>query len=533
MRDRWLVLLWLVSAGWLLWWSGHNPLPDGFQNEYLHVGNAYDLWAALTSFDVWHLRWYMYTGYWPWGFYAVPWPLLALTGPSKTALLASNLVHLGVLLVAMRSLGRSMGAPLAPLLVLLCPGVFGGLVRFEPNLADIAWTAAGLAALVASQGLRSRRHVVLWGASLGLGLMFDRLTVGFFLVPAVLPLLVGAGRRALGNLALGGGVAGLLTAAYYREFFLRHTSELLGQAPVGEIDAAGAVTVTGGLFPWLYYPLSLLDSQAGPVMGALMLWGLVAAVAAAWKGWSRGGWQPWAVLLAAVLAPTAFFTLVAKKQVFYTLPALAPLAVLAATRGRATWAGVAVGTWTFLSLGTGAVPGRGVVSDWMPARWVSPRHTLAEPPSFETWPLDEAIAALPTAPASGQAAGAAGPGEDGPALLVLSLDDRLFEGFVALAVRERLSGAQVRGVVTDPNGTYELLSDQQALLLVTRDGGGWPGRGALNRELLADGYDLTALPPVAEAVSEAGEGFVEAARFDAGDLDLVVFERSAAGSGDP
>ncbi len=531
MRDRWLVLLWLLSAGWLLWWAGHNPLPDGFQNEYLHIGNAYDLWAALRAFDVWHLRWYMYTGYWPWGFYAVPWPFLAVLGPGRLALLLGNLVHLGVLLVAMRSLGRSLGAPLAPVLVLLCPGVFGGLVRFEPNLADVAWTAAGLAALVASQGLRSRRHVVLWGASLGLGLMFDRLTVGFFLVPAVLPLLAGADRRALGNLALGGGLAALLTAAYYREFFLRHTSELLGQAPIGEIDAAGAVTVTGGLFPWLYYPLSLLDSQAGPVVGALMLWGVAAAARTAWSGWRRAGWQrglatPQVVLLAAVLAPTTFFTLVAKKQVFYTLPALAPLAVLAATRGRAVWAGVAVGAWTFVALGTGAVPGRGLVSDVLPARWVSPRHTLAEPPSFETWPLDAAIAALPTAAAGGQAAGAAGPGETGPALLVLSLDDRLFEGFVALAVREQVPGAQVRGVVTDPNGTYELLADQQALLLVVADGGGWPGRGALNRELLADGYDLTQLPPVAEAVSEAGEGFVEVARFDAGDLDLVVFERS-------
>ena len=42
-----------------------NPLPDGYQNEYLHVGNAYDLFQALIDLDVWHMRWYMYTGYWP------------------------------------------------------------------------------------------------------------------------------------------------------------------------------------------------------------------------------------------------------------------------------------------------------------------------------------------------------------------------------------------------------------------------------------------------------------------------------------
>jgi hypothetical protein len=532
-RARWLVLLFVLAAAWLGWWASHNPLPDGFQNEYLHVGNAYDLWAALTAFDVWHLRWYMYTGYWPWGFYAVPWPFLAITGPDRVALLAGNLLHLGVLLVAMRSLGRSFGAPLAPVLVLLCPGVFGGLVRFEPNLADIAWVAAGVAALVASQGLRSRRHVLAWGACLGLGLMFDRLTVAFFLLPAVVPLLPGAGRRGWKNLAYAGGLALLLTGAYYREFFLRHTSELLGQAPVGEIDAAGQVTVTGGVIPWLYYVLSLLDSQAGPVIGGLMLWGVGAAGREAWSARRSGIGSPSSVVLASVLVPFAFFTFVAKKQVFYTLPALGPLAVLAAARGRASWLGVAAGVWTFGALGTGALPGRGVVIEWLPDRWVAPRHTLAEPPSFETWPLDEAIAALPVEAAGGQAAGAAGPGQTGPAVLALSLDDRFFEGFLALAIRERRPGAQVRGVVTDPNGTYELLADQQALLLVTPAGGGWPDRAALNRELLADGYAIGDLPPVARSVSEAGEDFEETARFDAGDLDLVVFERVRAADGGP
>ena len=533
MRSRWLVLLFGLAAAWLGWWASHNPLPDGFQNEYLHVGNAYDLWAALRAFDVWHLRWYMYTGYWPWGLYAVPWPALAIAGPGRLALLSGNLVHLGVLLVAMRSLGRSLGAPLAPLLVLLCPGVFGALVRFEPNLADIAWVAAGVAALVASQGLRSRRHVVAWGACLGLGLMFDRLTVAFFLLPAVLPLLPRAGRRGWKNLAFAAGLVLLLTGAYYREFFGRHTGELLGQAPVGEIDAAGQVTITGGVVPWLYYPLSLLDSQAGPVMGGLMLWGLGAAAREAWVARRSGPGGPQSVVLAAVLVPVLFFTFIAKKQVFYTLPVLGPLAALAAARGRAAWLAAAVGVWTFGVLGTGALPGRGAIIEWMPDRWVAPRHTLAEPPSFEAWPLDAAVAALPAGPAVGLAAGAAGPGQVGPAVLVLSLDDRLFEGFLALAIRERRPGAQVRGVITDPNGTYELLADQQALVLATPAGGGWPARADLNRELVADGYAIADLPPVAKVVAEAGEAFEETARLRAGDLDLVVFERVSAPGGGP
>ncbi|MEC7946554.1 MAG: hypothetical protein VX265_03240 [Myxococcota bacterium] len=528
MHARWLLLIFALAACWLGWWAGHNPLPDGFQNEYLHVGNAYDLWAALQAFDVWHLRWYMYTGYWPWGFYALPWPALAVAGPDRVALLSANLVHLGVLLIAMRSLGRTLGAPLAPVLVVLCPGVFGGLVRFEPNLADIAWVAAGVAALVASRGLRSRRHVVAWGVSLGLGLMFDRLTVAFFLLPAVVPLLPGAGRRGWKNLGLAVGLSLVITGAYYREFFGRHAGELLGQAPVGEIDAAGQLTVTGGVVPWLYYPLSLIDTQAGPVIGFLMLLGVGAAAREVWSKRRAGLGGPKAVVLASVLGPLIFFSLVAKKQVFYTLPVLGPLAALAACRGRIAWLGVAVGAWTFGVLGVGLLPGRGVVVEWLPDRWVAPRHTLAEPPSFERWPLDEAIAAMPDERATGMAVGAAGPGQQGPAVLALSLDDRLFEGFLALAIRERRPGAQVRGVITDPNGTYELLEDQQALLLATPAGGGWPTRAALNRELLAVGYAIGQLPPVAKVVAEAAADFEETARFPAGDLDLVVFERAAA-----
>ena len=81
---RTIIVLWTFSAGYLLWWIGLNPLPDGFQNEYLLTGNALDLWSALRTGDLWHLRWYMYTGYWPWGLYAVPWPFMALMGAGRT-----------------------------------------------------------------------------------------------------------------------------------------------------------------------------------------------------------------------------------------------------------------------------------------------------------------------------------------------------------------------------------------------------------------------------------------------------------------
>ena len=185
MQLRYLFVLWLLAGAYLLWWVHGNPLPDGFQNEYLLVGNAYDLWGALVDGDIWHLRWYMYTGYWPWGLYAVPWPFMTILGPTRLALILGNLIHLAVLLVAMRSLGHAVGGKLGPLLVVLCPGVFGTLVRYEPNLATIAWTSAGLACLVRSNGFERQRASWGFGIALGLGLMMDRLSIAFFLLPAI------------------------------------------------------------------------------------------------------------------------------------------------------------------------------------------------------------------------------------------------------------------------------------------------------------------------------------------------------------
>ena len=524
-RHRGAVLtvsLFVAAAAFLVWWTNENPLPDGFQNEFLHVGNAYDLWGALLDRDVWHLRWYMYTGYWPWGFYAIPWPFLAVLGPGRLALVAGNLVHLGVLLWGAHRLGRTLQAPLAPVLLVLSPGVFGSLVRYEPNLATIAWTIAGVACLVASQGLRRRAWVVGWGACLGLGLMFDRLTVGFFLVPAIVPLLWGLDRKRLVSVAWGVGAGLLLTAAYYREFFLRHTGELLGQAPVGEIDSAGQVTATGGLFPPLYYLLGLVDSQAGLGPGFVMLVGFATALIGVGRALRRDGSgalrsDPRVPVLAAVVPALVLFTFIAKKQLFYTLPVLGPLAVLAATHRRLSVVALVFGVASFAGLGLGQpLPGL-PAGPFLPQGWVAPRHTLAQPPSHEVFPFDEATALLTR--------------EKTPhAVLVMSEDQRLFEGYLALAIREGLPDAAVRGVVTDPNGTYELLAEQEAFVWVGAAGGGWPDTRAIERELLSDHYHLDDLPPVARSVVEAAESFVEVGRLAAGDdVELVVYTRRTDG----
>lgn len=513
MRSSWLPPSLLVpAAAWLWWWATHNPLPDGFQNEYLLMGNAYDLWSALVDLDQWHLRWHAYTGYWPFGLYVVPWPWMALLGPSRAALLAGNLVHLAVLLWASQDLGRRLDAPLAAPLVLLCPGVFGSLVRFEPNLAAIAWTAAGLAFLLRSQGMRRVGAVVGFGSALGLGLMMDRLSVAFFLLPAAAVVaLAGLGRDPRGTalrLLAGLGVALLWSAAWYREFFLRHADELFTQAPVGEIDAAGHVSATEGPLALLYYPLALVDSQAGPVLGGVMLLGLLPAAVALLRRPRLD--DPRLPLLAVVLAAGGFFTFIAKKQVFYTLPLLVPLAVLAGGRRRLAWVGLAGGVWAFLSTGLGLLPGGG---PWLPGDWVAPRHTLARPPSMQRWPLDRAVEAM------GQ------PGH----VAVFSQDSTLFEGFIVLAAREAWPAVPVRGVVLDPTGSYENIDAIDALLWVGPQGQAWPTASDIRRELALDHYELAQVPPVDQALDQAASAFQEVGRWSVeggdGPRDVVAYRR--------
>jgi len=494
------MILWLLGGAYLIWWVGANPLPDGFQNEYLLVGNAYDLWGALTDGDIWHLRWFMYTGYWPWGLYAVPWPFMAVLGPGHLALVLGNLIHLGVLLVAAKHIGQALGGRYAPLLVVLCPGVFGSLVRFEPNLAVIAWTGAGLAALVGSRKMESRRHMWAFGAAFGIGLMMDRLSVAFFLLPALVPLAWRMSKRATLHLCQALGITAILTGAYCREFFIRHSHELFSQVGTGEIDSAGTLTEVGAMIEWAYYPLTLLDSQAGIVLGGAML-------VAVFTRRCGAAMILWASMAGGVL----FFSLISKHQVFYTLPVLVPLAAFLSAKPRLAIVGIAGGLWSFASVGLDLVP----AGPRLDETWVSPRHTVARPPIGIDIDLAPVLSAL------------ASPAGQPPAhVSVLSEDHRLFEGFLLLAVRERWPNTPSRGVVTDPHGTFEMFNEVDALLWVGPKHARWPTAQGIEKQLREDNVDPDSMPPAARVVAASKASFIEVGRWSADETqDAVVFRR--------
>ena len=523
------VLLLVLGVGaWA--WLARNPFPDGYQNEFLHVGNAFDLWDALCDRDAWHLRYYVAHAYWPPLFYAAAWPLLGLLERSRDALVLTNLAWLALALAAVHRLARDRFAGItAMLLFALSPGLFGTLVRFEPNVAQAACLGWGLLALHNSRGFRRPGWSAAAGLALAMGLLTDRLgTAPFLALPLLLALLpsgrpTAARERVLippgstaqapssprwrppwRGLLLFGLVLLVLAGPWYLQWTQTQLQEVSSQLASGEIDSTGSLTeLAGDDQPrWAYYLLVLLDSQAGPVLGLAMLAGLAAACPSGvvaplgrLRRPSRAG-----LLVACVAAGWMLFSLVQKKQVFYTLPLLVPLSVLAGDlvsrlrplRGALLLLLLAAGLhqygWRGWGQGAELLPRLGQ-ADPLPLAWVFPRHVLARPPSDLELPRQALHDAI---------------GEPREQLIIFSEDHDYWEGFLVLALRELYPGRSVHGLTGDPQGSYEWFRVADAFVYVTSSPStGWPSQTVMEQALESDHYALDELPPVVGMITHS------------------------------
>jgi hypothetical protein len=512
---------------WL--WHSANGLPDGHQNEYLHVGNALDLWTAASERDGWHVRYYLTTNYWPPLFYLWPWPLFALGGPGHSAMVLSNLSHLGILLAGVYLLGRDLGDdPVAGRrrglwamgVVALYPAVYGNLVRFEPNVAVLAWVTLGCWLLLRSQGFSKLRPTLAFGLVCGVGLLLDRLSLALFLaLPAAVVWALGVvrgpdrGRRvALGLAALVVLVA--VCGWWHWEFFSRHWAEILSQRG-GEIDAAGDATELRPFFSmgnWVYYPAALLDGQAGLIPGGVALVG--AGLAARHERLRL----PVLVMVLCV----ALLTMVGKKQAYYTVPMLGCAAVVTAEVLRRGPLGAMLGAVVVffglhqysLRLWDQGLPlpkAELLGAPAMPDDWVHPRHPMAKQPRYLDLPIDVIAEAC-----------------EGGDVVVFSQDSTWYEGYVVLQLRERLPGHQVRGMVGDPYGTYEWFASARYVVVVTDTPSGalWPSARTLRDALRSNHYTLSDLPPVVETWGQQQEHYVQVAWWPLGHGGRAALFRS-------
>ncbi len=198
-----------------------------------------------------------------------------------------------------------------------------GLHRFEPTLGPTAAAACVLAAWLHSDDLRDRRMALLVGLFLGLGLMSDRLGVlPFALAPLALSTV-----RARKEATVGLGIVALAALCvcgwWYVDFFQRFLPELIPQLFGGEISATGEEAEARPPLPWfwLHYVVLWLDTQLGLIGGIAAVCALLWATARP----ERASVRDALIFLAAGLL---LFTLVPKRQAYYTMPLLPAAAAL-------------------------------------------------------------------------------------------------------------------------------------------------------------------------------------------------------------
>lgn len=477
-----VVLLHAVLA-WI-WWS-HQELPRGFRDEFFIVEVATE--AAFAG----DLRALVFGDYYP-PLLRLPGVLALWSGGGYRAMLAAQaLVWLPVLALgtwwSARRFGSAWGATLAVAVLLPAAGVLDALHRFEPNLGATAAGAAALAAYLWSDGLTRRRETVLLGVALAAGLLVDRLGVAPF---AAVPVLAALRRpEARRNVLVLGAVVLVLVGWWYGPFLLEYGAEWLPQLRAGELDRDGARLEERppGVLWALHYLWILVDGQGGLLVGPVLLAGLVWGVARRRED-GVGATLLW------VGAGLLLFTLIPKRQPFYTLPLLPGLAALAgAMLGRgvgeaapphgprsqvrlALLGAVAAALVTLPALFT-ARPGEDLdpgVASWalhhrspLPERWVGERFPLGQRPDGRALDVGQLADALD----------GIGVAQDAP-LLVLSTDGQISESQLLSVLRIERRSAAVYGVVVHPEAVVENAGRVQALVDL-RGGEGWPDDAAI------------------------------------------------------
>jgi len=479
-----------------LWWLQRNELPDGFQNEYEHVYTLTEVYFRIRDVsltDAWSSLW---DGYYP--------PLNSLVGSLGMALFGASLdtavgsllvffllLAVATVVVARRTSGPN-GAGLALILVSLYPGLYGNARRFEPNITLAAMLALAVGWLLLNPGLRRRRDAVLLGAICGLGMLADRVVFAVYFAPVVLAVAYsawakGSGlRQPLKRWLLIGAVALGFCAYYYLRFFEGHLSEITTQLG-GEITSEGDQTLSHP--PWtllglFYYPISWLDAQMGLTLGTVSLLGLLMYL---WRGRAGLALDQRRILEAWLFGGLFIITVVGKKQAFYSLPLLAPVAIVAARGWYAVLRGrLGRGFLIVLVFGLGmyqlALQTFGPDDVPTPGKWsllagVSPlppnllgsEYTMAAAPDPQGLRLETFAEECKTH--QGQLKES---GDELPYVVVFSDSHRAYEGQVMPTVRLAMDSLLVEGVLMNGHAVEENGDRAACFLYLTDSDEVWP-----------------------------------------------------------
>lgn len=493
----WTAILAVVLLSATAWWLQRNDLPNGFQNEADHLYTLTEVYFRLRDNSYSDAHGTLWGEYYP--------PLnhviasLGMSGFGRSRAVATlSLGSFAVLLLFCVALlaQRVRGSPSAAVAVTLVagyPAVFGNMRRYEPNIVLAALVALAMALLIVGPGLRSRRGAVLLGVVAGLGLLCDRVFFAVYLLPPVALLLWRARslqrterRTLLARLLLAGGLSALICGYYYVNFLAGHIDEILTQVG-GEVDATGVETARYGalsLRGLLYYPLSWVDCQMGPALGVLTFVGLLLY---GLRGRNSLDVERRGLLEAWLFGGLLILTLVGKKQPFYSIPILAPAAILAAVGWsalpqRRLRAGIAAAVlllaahqFLFLTHHRGLVPSPGrwawfAGASPFPAQWLGYEYTQAAAPFEQNLRLDE-VGPLCRSRAS----------QDRPYTLLFSEGGGAEEGQLMPTLRLALDTRLVEGIrKSPPEAIEDNFATTNCFVYVGTGGRHWPTEESLS-----------------------------------------------------
>ena len=505
-------------------WLARQVLPDGWQNEFLHVYRAAEVFFRIRDMGGDGAHYWLFEEYYP--------PLQALIGVGALALgpnrvdtlAASNLLWLGLLLAATYGLGRRFCGPwtsaLAAIIVSFYPSIYGNLRHFEPNVALAALAVAAIWALDASRGFRRTGPVIGFALAVSAGLMVDRISMAPLVgVPAAVALVhglrsPGQRRDVMMRVGLAAAILLVLCGYYYWLFAQEHMFEVASQVE-GEIDASGTHTENRSplsILFWLYYPLSWVDCQMGLVLALAAL----AALASSLLRPRQSGW----LVLTWVLGGLALFTLLGKKQPYYTLPLLPGAALLTARelgriRPRALAIGVsavllvlAVHQWAALSFDRPLLPSTGAL-DYLARRspvpdgWLGQRYQQVRPPTDPGLHFDEVIAAVWD---DGYDAGE-------HRVAVCADGTEFYESYLVTMSRLRLDTMILEGVMVFPQAVAEHAPQTDYFIYYSRDpDSAWPTEVEIRRAY-EDFYEWQGNPELIDAMETMGRRATQLAVF--------------------
>jgi 4-amino-4-deoxy-L-arabinose transferase-like glycosyltransferase len=336
-----LVSTFIVLSSSTIIWTLRDRTPPPWDPAD-HLSAAYDYYALLSRLD---LRAFAREFFQAQHYYAPMVHLISATvflvlGASRLTGIVVNLISLAALMWAISWMARTLygqtdklltsgsGAPTPQIALTVLPPLVCACYHFNAWLMHdafldfplVAAVAVSFALLIRAGDFKDRQAALIFGISVGIGLLVKQTFVFFFVLPALyvsLRVLLGRDRRAIANLALAA-VVGLATAALWYAPHFRDVIAVFHQNQQAAIDEGEAP-----LFSFesnFFYIHALISMQMQLPLGALFVGGVLYSLARCRRE---------SILLYLwLISGIGVFALVANKDVRYTVPVLPAAALL-------------------------------------------------------------------------------------------------------------------------------------------------------------------------------------------------------------